>query len=95
MYFSELKSKEVINQKTCKVLGCITDVCFDEKTGCITSVIVPGPAKYCGFIGRDTEYKIPYCNICCIGDDIVLIAIDENECLSKVVKKDFLKDSFF
>ena len=95
MYFSELRLKEVINQKTCKVLGCITDILFDEKTGCIQYVIVPGPAKYCGLFGRDTEYKIPYCEICCIGDDIVLVNIDEEKCLGKSLRKDIIKEKFF
>jgi YlmC/YmxH family sporulation protein len=95
MYFSELRSKEVINQKTCKVLGCISDICIDEKNGCITAIIVPGPAKYCGFFGRDSEYKIPFCDVCCIGDDIVLVSIDEGKCLTKPSGKDIFKDTFF
>ena len=42
MRFSELKCKEVINEKDCKRLGNVSDVEFDCKTGCIESIIIPG-----------------------------------------------------
>ena len=55
MRICELKQKEVINICDCKRLGFITDVEFDCNTGCIYELIVPGPAKICGCLGRDTE----------------------------------------
>ena len=42
MRLSELKCKEVINEKDGKRLGNITDIIFESKTGCIESVIIPG-----------------------------------------------------
>lgn len=94
MLFSEFKLKEVINTKTCKILGNVCDLCF-EKTGCIKDIIVPGPPKYCGMFGRDSEYVIPFCSIENIGDDIILVCIDEKECLKKVNPKEKCKDIFF
>ena len=38
---SELRYKEVINECTCKRLGCIEDLEFDEKCGQICAVIIP------------------------------------------------------
>lgn len=90
----ELKAKEVINECSCKRLGCICDLDIDICSGCIVNIIVPGPAKFCGAFGRDTEFVIPFRCIKCIGDDIVLVNIDENEVLQKNSGKDRLKDAF-
>lgn len=81
MRICELKQKDVINTCTCKSLGCPTDVTFDPKTGKITALIIPGPGKICGFLGRDTEYIIPWECICQIGEDIILVEIQEENCL--------------
>ena len=51
------------------------DVEFDEKTGCITHLIVPGPGCLCGIFGREREYVIPFCDVKQIGDDIILVEI--------------------
>ena len=65
--------------KDCKRLGYVCDIEFDRKTGCITHLIVPGTGKICGLFGRDTEYRIPFCRVCQIGPDIILVDIDEGE----------------
>ena len=54
MLFSELKCKEVINLRDCRKLGHVTDFEFDQCTGCICKLIVPGGAKL----------KIVFCEIC-------------------------------
>lgn len=79
MRFSDLKQKEVINVQTCCSLGCVSDLEFDCKTGCILALIVPGPGKFCCFLGRDFEYIIPWRYIVQIGTDIILVDIDEEE----------------
>lgn len=80
----ELKQKEIINACTCKSMGCPVDVEFDCKTGQITQLIVPGPGRFCGFFGRDSEFCIPWECICQIGDDIILVEIQEDKCLKKL-----------
>ena len=52
---------------------------FDEKTGCITALVVPGPGCICGFLGREKEYVIPFCDVCQIGSDIILVSFKEKE----------------
>ena len=42
MRICELHNKQVINTCDCKILGCVADVEFNECTGCIKSLIVPG-----------------------------------------------------
>ena len=76
MRLSELKCKEVINEKDCKRLGNVSDVEFDCKTGCIESIIIPGQLRLCNLFGKSEEYIIPYKCICQIGEDIILVCID-------------------
>ena len=65
MRISDLKQKEVINICDCKRLGYVGDVDFDMDTGC-----------FCGFLVREKEYIIPFCDICQVGRDIILVKVD-------------------
>ncbi|MBQ9886793.1 MAG: YlmC/YmxH family sporulation protein [Lachnospiraceae bacterium] len=78
-----LCDKEVINVCDCKRLGCITDIEFDERTGCIEAFIVPGPGHFGGLFGRDIEYVIPFCCVRQVGKDIVLVEVDLKDCIKK------------
>ena len=84
MRISELKQKEIINVKDCKRLGFAGDVDFDMKTGCLLALIVPGPGCFCGFLGREKEYIIPFQDICQVGEDIILVDVKEKEVTGKV-----------
>ena len=79
MRICDLKQKEVINIKDCKRLGFVGDVDFDIQTGCMLAIIVPGPGCFCGFLGREKEYIIPFCDICQIGEDIILVDVKKKE----------------
>ena len=79
MRISDLKQKEVINAQDCKRLGFVGDVDFDMKSGCMTAIIVPVPGAFCGFLGREKEYVIPFCDICQVGNDIILVDIKEKD----------------
>ncbi|WP_099468510.1 PRC-barrel domain-containing protein [Konateibacter massiliensis] len=79
MRLCEFKNKQVINLCDCRVLGCVSDIIFNECTGKITDIIVPGPARLCGIFGRDTEFIIPWENICQVGPDIILVKLKEDE----------------
>ena len=84
MRISYLKQKVINNVKDCKRLGFAGDVDFDMKTGCLLALIVPGPGCICGFLGRDKEYIIPFCNICQVGEDIILVDVKEKEVSGKI-----------
>ena len=77
MRLIDLKQKEVINICTCCSIGCPADVEFNCITGRITALIVPGPAKFCGILGREKDIIIPWECICQIGDDIILVKLPE------------------
>lgn len=84
MRFCELQRKEVINVTDCKCLGNVKDLEFNEKDGCIRALIVPGPGKFLGCVGREFELFIPWCKIVRIGPDIILVDIDEKEAKHKL-----------
>ena len=69
MRICELREKEVVNVCDGERLGNICDVDFEERTGRICSLIIPGPCKVFGIIGRDSEYIIPYECVKRIGTD--------------------------
>lgn len=94
MRLSELKHKEVINEKDCKRLGRVCDIEFDEKTGCVRAFIVQELGRICCIFGRDTEYVIPFKCVCQIGDDIILVCVDEKSIEKKEQSKDKFKDNF-
>ena len=75
MKFSDLKCKEVINIRDCKRLGRVMDMEFDECTGCIHTLIVPGNCKPLFFVGSGKEIVIYYKDIKQIGPDIILVDI--------------------
>lgn len=79
MRISELKQKEVINAEDCKRLGFVGDVDFDMKDGCMIAIIVPGPGCFCGFLGREKEFVIPFRDICQVGDDIILVNVKKKD----------------
>ena len=83
MRMSELKRREVINVCDCKRLGFVGDLDIDPCTGRILAIIVPGPGCVCGFLGREKEFVIPFGDICQIGDDIILVKIDEEKCFPR------------
>lgn len=69
----DFRHKEVISIKTAKRLGYVQDVTADLKTGMITSIIVPGSKKIFNFLASSNDIVIPWENITCIGDDIILV----------------------
>ncbi len=75
MRFRDLKQREVINARDCKRLGFVSDLTFDECTGQICNLIIPGPSKFCGCIGKEADVVIPFCNIQCIGHDVILVDV--------------------
>ena len=73
MRFCELREKEVVNICNGKCLGGVVDL----------QINVPGPGKFCGFFGTDSEYVIPFACIKKIGPDIILVEIKEEKFLQK------------
>lgn len=84
MRICDLREKEVINSCDCKILGLVADVDIDLYTGKIISLIIPGPCKVFGFLGRENEYVIPYDCITKVGPDVILVNVCEEKVLFKI-----------
>ena len=75
MLFSDFKDREVINIRDCRRLGKVTNFEFDECSGCICKIMVPGCNRLFGFLNCDPDIVIPFRDIKQIGPDIILVDI--------------------
>ena len=80
----ELRQKEIINVKDGTRFGFVADLEIDDETGKIDKIIVPGPAKVFGVFGREVEYCIPWESIKQVGDDIILVDVDIEDCTEEI-----------
>ena len=87
--FTKLKCKEVINVCDGCRLGFVSDVEVDCKCGRILAIIVPGPCKLFGVLGRHDDFVIPWENICRIGDDIILVNAEREKLRVPRGKREF------
>ena len=55
--------------------GFVQDVCANLQDGTITSIIVPGSNKVLSMFTNSNDIVIPWQNIKCIGDDIILVEL--------------------
>ena len=80
MRVTELHCKEVICISDGRRLGFICDVEVEIPSGNIIAIVVPGPCRLWGVVGRQDDYVIPWRCIKRIGPDIVLVDIKPDEC---------------
>jgi YlmC/YmxH family sporulation protein len=74
---SDFRQKEVINISDGKRLGFVSDVEIDLESGKVEAVILPGVGKLFGLLGKESEFIIPWDSIRKIGEDIILVDLDE------------------
>ena len=58
--FTQLQCKEVICVNDGRRLGFITDVLVEVPEGQICAIIVPGPCRLFGVLGRQDDFRIPW-----------------------------------
>lgn len=80
MKLSDLQCKEVICLSDGRRLGFVSDVQFEMPEGKICAIIVPGPCRFFGVIGRNDDYRIGWECVKRIGPDIVLVDVRPDEC---------------
>ena len=73
---TELRCKEVINICDGSRIGFINDAEIDMITGKVVALIVPGPCRFIGLFGRDSDYVIPWQCVKRFGEDIVLVDVN-------------------
>ncbi len=80
MRISELHCKEVICIATGARLGFVSDIEIRCPDGEVTAIIVPGPCRFLGVVGRNDDFVIPWNCIKRIGPDIILVDIKPDDC---------------
>ena len=78
--FTDLSCKEVICVSDGRRLGFVQDVVIQLPKGEISAIVVPGRCRFFGFGPPRDDFVIPWCNICRIGPDIVLVDIQPENC---------------
>ena len=78
---TELQCKEVICLCDGRRLGFVSDVEVEIPCGNVRALVVPGPCRFFGILGRKDDFIIPWECIRQIGPDIILVDIKPNECL--------------
>ena len=75
MTFSGLKKKDVVCMADGRVLGRVSDLELDSATGRSLALIVPAGSCLSGFLhGEKNQAVIPWSQIACIGDDVILVS---------------------
>ena len=70
--FSELRCREVICLADGRRLGYISDLELDVSCGKVLALILPGVRGWKGLFGGG-GYRVPYCEIASIGEDLILV----------------------
>lgn len=84
----EIRSKEIINVLSGRLLGNACDIVFDLRRNCILGLIVPGNKSMLNFFKPTQEIFIPYNSICKIGEDVILVEVVEQNVNKKKNKKE-------
>jgi YlmC/YmxH family sporulation protein len=77
MKISELQTKDVVNILDGRKLGTVTDLDINLHQGRIDAIICPGEGKLFGLLSGGEEIVIPWRNIVKIGNDVILVRLDE------------------
>lgn len=73
--FLELRCKNVINVTDGRSLGHIVDIIIDIRTSRVLGLVVPGHKGFFSLFKNTDDIFIPYCNICKIGEDTILVEL--------------------
>lgn len=87
--FTDLRCKEVICVSDGRRLGFVGDVKVELPEGSVAAIVVPGPCRFFGLWGRREDFVIPWCRICRIGPDIILVDIKPDDCRVPRTKSGF------
>jgi YlmC/YmxH family sporulation protein len=71
--------KEVINVRDGCRLGYVSDVLIDPECGMLKELLLPYRCGLFCMFKPDKEYRIPWCHVVRLGDDIILVDICRDE----------------
>ena len=70
---NELRCKDVISLRTGCRIGCVCDFEIDLNTARVTALIIYGPWRLFGLLGRARDCVIRWEDIQLIGEDAILV----------------------
>lgn len=77
---TDLRNKQVINQRDGNILGPVSDIEVDTYSGKVVAIIVFGRPKCMGLLGRCDDIRICWEDIKVIGEDAVLVCYNQQAC---------------
>ncbi len=81
--FSGLRNKEVVDLRTGMKIGFVDDAELDTVSGKIVSLIIYGRPRAFGLMGRDDDFVIRCSDIELIGEDIILVDVEQKTISTK------------
>ncbi|MCL2828173.1 MAG: YlmC/YmxH family sporulation protein [Oscillospiraceae bacterium] len=72
----DLRAKEIINLNTGHRLGFVYDVEITLPDGQVTALIVPGPARFFGLLGKGEDLIILWDQVTKVGEEIILVDME-------------------
>ena len=84
--YIDLKNKEVINVLDGRKLGHIVDIIFDNLTGQVNGVVVPGDKK---LFRKSEDIFVPLTKIKKIGSDVILVVLSGTRFGEKYTDSDY------
>jgi YlmC/YmxH family sporulation protein len=79
--YNELRQKEVVNVLCGKRMGKLTDLIFSTSSKKILGIVVPSEHK---LFRQKEDFFIPWENVSKIGDDVILVSINVDNCTAVV-----------
>ena len=74
---SLFKNNEVVNLSDGRRLGFVSDADINFESGRLEAIMVAGAGKLFGAPSKDSELIIPFEKIKKIGDDVIIVDIEE------------------
>lgn len=78
MRLSEIQHKNVVDIKSGKIIGNIIDINIEYDKGSVESIFLE---ENKGFFKGSDEYEISYRQIISIGEDVILVDLDNKKSL--------------
>ena len=78
---AELRKLEIVNSCDGAKLGCASDFEFEAEGDCtkVTALIIRGGGGWFGW-SCEEDVRSPWCDVQCIGEDIILVRMSSEEC---------------
>ena len=82
MSLSELRTKDVVNTLDGRRMGKVMDIEFSPLDGRVEALVIPGEFSVGNMLrGEKCGIVIPWQRICKIGENVILVELDNEEML--------------